>query len=62
MKRLMTCAHCGGDSVVRDAWASWDIENQEWVLESVYDHAYCNDCEGETSINETEEGEHAANY
>ncbi len=54
MKRQMTCAHCGGDNVERDAWASWDIDKQEWVLENVFDYAYCQDCESETSINETE--------
>lgn len=53
MKRMI-CIHCKGENVLLDAWASWDIENQEWVLESVYDHAHCHDCEGETTIQETE--------
>jgi hypothetical protein len=54
MKRQITCAHCGGENVVRDAWASWDIDKQEWVLKNVFDYAYCQDCASETSINETE--------
>lgn len=54
MKLQMTCAHCGGVNVVRDAWASWDIDKQDWVLENIFDYTYCTDCENETSINETE--------
>ena len=44
------CAYCGSDNVVRDAWAEWDIENQEWELQDVYDDAYCFECDDSTSL------------
>ena len=44
------CVACGGQNVMRDAWATWDAELQLWVLGSTFDQAYCEDCDGETSI------------
>lgn len=41
------CACCGSDDVVLDATAAWDIDAQEWVLNSTFDDAYCNTCETE---------------
>lgn len=52
MKRKFTCAHCHSEEVVRDAWASWDEDKQEWVLDNIFDQAYCNTCEHETSLTE----------
>lgn len=46
----MVCSHCGNDRVFRDAWVEWDVETQAWVIADIFDYAYCNDCEGETSI------------
>lgn len=46
------CATCGGQNVKRDAWASWDPDIQEWVLEQVFDAGHCDDCDGETSLTE----------
>lgn len=54
MKSYMKCYICGGSSVVRDAWAEWDIDAQEWVLQNVFDDAFCNDCETSTNIVEAE--------
>jgi len=39
------CSVCGSDDVRKDAYAEWDVEEQEWVLSSVYDDTVCNDCE-----------------
>lgn len=50
----MICKRCGSDDVSRDAWAAWDIDNQEWTLRSVYDHAHCSRCGGETRLIEIE--------
>ena len=36
----------------RDAWGDWDVDAQEWVLRTVFDHAHCHDCGGETRIDE----------
>ncbi len=44
------CKTCGGQNVKRDAWASWDPDIQEWVLEQVFDAGHCDDCGGETSL------------
>jgi hypothetical protein len=35
---------------MRDAWASWNYQKQEWELSQSFDHAFCEDCEGETKI------------
>ena len=46
----MSCKSCGSENVLRDAWAEWDSETQRWELSSVFDHAYCDDCDSETKI------------
>lgn len=48
----MVCSHCGSEEVKRDAWAEWDTEKQDWVLSSIYDHTYCEGCEGEADLSE----------
>jgi hypothetical protein len=48
------CGTCGGRKVTRDAWAEWDVEEQEWVLGAAFDYAYCHDCDGETRLEEIE--------
>ena len=35
-----------------DAWAVWDVDAQEWVLGPTFDHSHCDNCEGETHIEE----------
>ena len=51
-RRTMQCRHCESEDVYRDAYASWDIATQEWVLANVYDDAYCNKCECDTKLDE----------
>ena len=46
------CTHCNSEAVVLDAWASWEVSNQDWVLDNTFDYAYCQHCEGDTSIND----------
>jgi hypothetical protein len=41
------CATCGSENVRRDAWAAWDVESQSWQLASVFDAAFCENCDGE---------------
>ena len=48
----MVCSHCGSDNVRNDAWACWDVEKQDWVLEDVLQDTYCGECDGESSLNE----------
>lgn len=48
------CGRCGGNSVARDAWAEWDVCEQDWVLGAAFDHAFCHDCNEETHLEEIE--------
>jgi len=59
VKRLKRCSHCESEEVKLDAWAAWDVETQQWVLDNVFDAAWCNECEGECTIvdNEVEDVE-----
>lgn len=52
MKIRMTCSDCGSENVLRDAWASWNVETQEWELGQVFDEAFCEQCEGACKIGE----------
>jgi len=49
---VMVCEKCGSPNIVRDAWANWSVETQEWVLGNTFDHCECEDCEGETHVSE----------
>lgn len=44
------CADCGGDRVMRDAWAVWDERTQQWVLGAVFDDAFCETCEADAML------------
>ncbi len=44
------CHICGSDHVTRDAWAVWDVATQDWVIETLFDHAHCHHCLGPTRI------------
>lgn len=48
------CEKCGSDLVTLDAWAEWDVDQQEWVLGATYDQNFCDKCEGETHLAEVE--------
>lgn len=47
MEVNMICRHCNSDLVLRDAYAQWDEEAQEWVLLSVFDYSVCRKCDAE---------------
>lgn len=46
------CRTCRQPGIVRDAWAQWDDETQQWVLQDCFDMAYCPRCETETGVEE----------
>lgn len=48
--RIARCTTCGGGNVLRDAWACWSNEEQEWELAQVFDHAFCEDCDTDCQI------------
>lgn len=39
-----TCSQCGQTSVVRDAWAEWNLLTRDWTLKTVFDQFACNAC------------------
>jgi hypothetical protein len=51
-KVRMVCETCGSEDVMHDAWAVWDTGTQEWVLGAVFDYMHCDNCQGETDIEE----------
>lgn len=49
------CGDCGSIDVVADAYVEWIIEDQEWVVNNIFDKgAYCNACDRETTIEDEE--------
>lgn len=47
------CEACGSAEVIRDALAYWDEGAQAWMLGSIFDAAFCNACEADTTLVET---------
>ena len=35
------CTSCGSTDILRDAYACWDSDTQQWVLHSCYDDYRC---------------------
>ena len=54
------CRDCGGNNVCRDAWAVWDIDEQDWVLGAVFDDGHCEDCECGARLEEVELSPHSS--
>ena len=44
------CIACGSERIVRDAWASWNINTQDWNLAAVFDYTFCLACEEEAGL------------
>lgn len=38
------CPDCGGENVLNDAYAEWDVKKQKWVLQNTFDEFICDDC------------------
>jgi len=53
MKKV--CSRCQSENVVVDASVSWNNEIQKWEIETVYDNAYCFDCERDIDIEDIED-------
>jgi hypothetical protein len=41
------CTSCSSVDILRDAWAVWDMDTQQWVLHSTYDEFRCENCSAE---------------
>ena len=48
----IVCGTCGTENIRRDAWAEWDVANQEWVLGCVFDAGHCEECGGSSNLKE----------
>ncbi len=44
------CATCRSDQIKLDAWAAWSIETQSWELAATMELAFCENCDGETTL------------
>jgi predicted RNA-binding Zn-ribbon protein involved in translation (DUF1610 family) len=44
MKLSMHCPSCGSPAILRDAFAEWDVEEQEWLLSATFDNFTCDNC------------------
>jgi len=51
-KFIKRCAHCHSEGIVLDAWACWSFDRQSWELGQTFDHAYCEACESDCTIEE----------
>jgi len=49
----MVCCACNSEMVSRDAWAKWDKDCQNWVLDQIFDDSYCHDCQQDRAIIES---------
>jgi hypothetical protein len=44
------CGCCGGEDVLRDAWARWDAMSETWEVRAILDAGWCHDCDGEVVL------------
>ena len=46
------CPYCGGQNVLADACARWNVETQDWEMSCLYDGRSCDDCGKDISPDE----------
>lgn len=52
-KIKIVCAECGSEDVMKDAYAAWSVEDQQWELASIHDKGdVCENCGGQTTLQE----------
>lgn len=44
LRERPSCANCGSFQVLRDAFAVWDMDAQDWKLQEVMDDLTCTAC------------------
>ncbi len=52
IRKKLVCAKCGSDEVVKDAYAQWNVDKQNWEIQNIFDMSFCEVCECECSIQE----------
>lgn len=43
-KIIKKCNNCGSENISKDAWVMWDVGQQAWVINDIFDDIYCFDC------------------
>ena len=43
-KEAFLCPECGSETILKDAYASWSVEKQQYILHSVYTDWNCDEC------------------
>lgn len=46
------CSHCGSANVTTDAVTRWNDTTQVWEISCLFDNSDCDDCGGETRLEE----------
>ena len=49
-KVTFVCVECGSDDVDSEAWATWDVDEQKWVVKNTEDETFCQKCESERRL------------
>lgn len=44
-KIIKKCNNCRSENIVKDAWVMWDVDQQAWVINDIFEDIYCFDCE-----------------
>jgi len=57
MTMHIICGLCGSPDVYADATARWNAQKGEWVLGTVHDDRYCDQCGAEAELIEVDEAE-----
>ena len=48
-QKIPVCKLCGSTDVVKDAWAYWNFDTQDWEIQYVFDDTFCNSCQATDS-------------
>jgi len=57
MTTHIICSLCGSTDVYADATARWHAQKGEWVMGTVHDDRYCDQCGAEADLIEVDEAE-----
>lgn len=48
--KTIHCTECGSQAIEFTATVTWDVLTQSYVIQSIHDDAYCDNCEEDTDI------------
>ncbi len=50
-KARPVCTYCDGHNIGTPADCVWNVEQQAWEIETIFDGYFCCDCESDVSVN-----------